>query len=95
MRLIAIEKELCPLMLGEKEVLLTEQSKAIYDLYLKGYIREIHQKEDSSEVILIMECLSQREATSLLAKLPLVRTGKASFDLTIIKPYEGYKLLWE
>lgn len=92
MRLLAIENELCPLMLGE-EILLTEQSKAIYALYLHGYIREMNQKENSKEMILVMECLTKREAEHFLAKLPLVRAGKSTFDTFVLEPYSGFKEL--
>ena len=93
MRILAIENELCPLMLGEKEVLLAEQRKAMYALYLHGYIREINQREDSNEVILLMECVSKREAENYLAKLPLVRSGKSTFDIVVMEPYEGFREL--
>ena len=93
MRILAIETELCPLMLGEKEVLLAEQRKAMYALYLHGYIREINQREDSNEVILLMECVSKREAENYLAKLPLVRSGKSTFDIVVMEPYEGFREL--
>lgn len=93
MRILAIENELCPLMLGEKEVLLAEQRKAMYALYLHGYIREINQKEGSNEVILLMECVSKREAENYLAKLPLVRSGKSTFDIVVMDPYEGFREL--
>ena len=93
MRILAIENELCPLMLGEKEVLLAEQRKAMYALYLHGYVREINQKEDSNGVILLMECVSKREAENYLAKLPLVRSGKSTFDIVVLEPYEGFREL--
>ncbi len=93
MRILAIENELCPLMLGEKEVLLAEQRKAMYALYLHGYIREINQRENSNEVILLMECVSKREAENYLAKLPLVRSGKSTFDIVVMDPYEGFREL--
>jgi hypothetical protein len=93
MRILAIENELCPLMLGEKEVLLAEQRKAMYALYLHGYIREINQKENSNEVILLLECISKREAENYLAKLPLVRSGKSTFDIIVLDPYEGFREL--
>lgn len=93
MRFLAIENEVCPMMLGEKEVLLSEQSKALHEYYLQDYIRDIHQKSDSTETILIMECISKREAESLLKKLPLVRAGKVTFDVIPFGPYEGFKYL--
>jgi len=93
MRILAIENELCPLMLGEKEVLLSEQRKAMYALYLHGYIREMNQKENSNEMILIMECVSKREAENFLAKLPLVRSGKSTFDIVVMEPYDGFREL--
>lgn len=93
MKILAIENELCPLMLEEKEVLLSEQRKAMYALYLQGYIREMNQKENSNEMILIMDCVSKREAENYLAKLPLVRSGKSTFDIYVMAPYEGFKEL--
>ena len=92
MKILAIENELCPLMLGE-EVLLAEQRKAMYALYLHGYIREMNQKENSNEMILIMECVSKREAENYLAKLPLVRGGKSTFNIFVMEPYTGFKEL--
>jgi len=91
MKILAVETELCPLMLEEKEVLLSEQRKAIYALYLHGYIREMNQKEDSSELVLIMDCVSKREAENYLAKLPLVRSGKSTFEIQVLEPYDGFK----
>lgn len=91
MKILAIENELCPLMLEEKEVLLSEQRKAMYALYLHGYIREMNQKENSNEMILIMDCVSRREAENYLAKLPLVRSGKSTFEIQVLRPYDGFK----
>ncbi|MBN2796008.1 MAG: hypothetical protein JXR88_11420 [Clostridia bacterium] len=90
MKLLARENELCPLMLGE-EILLSEQRKAMYDLYLYGYIREMYEKEGSNEMILIMECSSKRECENYLAKLPLVRAGKSTFNIEVLSPYRGFK----
>lgn len=90
MRLLAIENEIRPLMLGE-EVVQKEQVRALYNLYLKGYVREITQKMGTNDVILTMECLTKREAESVLASLPLVRVGKSTFELHFLEPYQGFK----
>lgn len=90
MRFIAIEKSLCPLMLGE-EVLQEQQAKQIYDLYLKNYILEMNCIEDSQEIVLKMEAISKREALAILSKLPLVRAGKSTFELIEIQPYSGFE----
>ena len=90
MKLIAKEIHLCPLMLGE-EVLNIQQAKTIYDYYLKGFISEVHNIEETSEVVVKMDCLTRREAESLLSKLPLVRAGKSTFEIFEIKPYKGFE----
>ncbi len=89
MKILAIENELCPLILGEKEILLSGQMKAIHDLYLSGKIREYYQKDSSNLLVLVLECISLREAENYLAKLPLVRAGKSTFDLFALEPYRG------
>lgn len=90
MKLVAKEIHLCPLMLGE-EALEQQQAKVIYDYYVKGYIYEMHHMEDTTNVLLKMDCLTRREAENLLGKLPLVRAGKSTFELFEIKPYKGFE----
>ncbi len=90
MKILARENELCPLILSEKEILLSGQMKAIHDLHIQGKIREIYQNGSSNLVILVLECISLREAENYLAKLPLVRAGKSTFDMSILEPYRGY-----
>lgn len=90
MKILATENELCPLILGEKEILLTEQIKSVHNLYLKGIVRELYQSKDSNLMIIVLECISYREAESYLAKLPLVRAGKSTFDIKVLEPYRGY-----
>lgn len=91
MKIMAIENELCPLILGEKEILNYEQKKAIHNLYLEGYIREVFKKDESESLVIILECSSRREAEHFLAKLPLVRAGKSTFDIVILSPFDGFK----
>jgi hypothetical protein len=90
MKILAIENKLRPLMLGE-EALLGDQAKAIYALYVHGYITQMHQKENSSEAILVLDCISKREAENYLAKLPLVRAGQSTFDVYPLEPFKGFR----
>jgi len=90
MRFVAKEVHLCPLMLGE-ETLRVQQAKVIHDYYLKGMVQAVYHIDDSENVFMIMDCITKREAEVLLAKLPLVRAGKSTFEVNEIKPYRGYE----
>jgi hypothetical protein len=94
MKILAIEKEISNDYKSNKERLLCDEAKSIYQLYLNDYLREIYFNEHHN-AILILEHKSIEEAKKVLEELPLVKNGMIEFDLMELKPYTGFSRLFK
>jgi len=92
MKILAIEKELKDTSGGDIKELYKNEALAVYNLYKKGVVREIHFNQDKCAVIII-ECENIDMAKSILYNLPLVKEKLIEFELHALFPYTGYDRL--
>ena len=59
-----------------------------------GNDREMYFRPDRNEAVLILECMGQEEAQSVLATLPLVKAGLIAFEIIPLIPYNGFARLF-
>jgi len=90
MKILALEREIKGVEWDNTEKLLEQEARHIFQLYLSDSLREIYFTEDKNAV-LIMETKNKKTAKKLLDTLPLVKSGKISFEIMELKPYTGYE----
>ncbi|MCX6270573.1 MAG: hypothetical protein NTU44_05015 [Bacteroidetes bacterium] len=89
MKMIAIEHEMHEVDWNNSGAILNEEARAVYDMVLKGFIRETYFN-DEHQAVLVLECDSIEVAKHQLADLPLVKEGFITFDISVLHPYDGY-----
>lgn len=94
MRIIAIQKESPHLNKRDFVPHLRDEAIRGWELFKEGIIREMYYKDDKFEVILILECENETEATQKLSTLPLVEKGLIEFELIPLRPYHGFERLF-
>jgi hypothetical protein len=92
MKILAIEHEIENVAWDKLGDLLKEEARHVYDLYLSDSLREIYFTENKNAV-LVLEAEDKKAAIKLLDTLPLVKSGKISFEVMELKPYSGYERL--
>lgn len=90
MKILAIEKEVRGTTWEHTEKLLEQEAQHVFQLYLSDSLREIYFTEDKNAV-LILETKDKASAETLLADLPLVKSGRISFEIMELRPYTGYE----
>jgi hypothetical protein len=90
MKILAIENEIEGVEWAGLEDLLKEEAQHVFNLYLSDSLREIYFTE-SKNAILILETENKEAALKLLDALPLVKSGKITFEVMELKPYTGYE----
>jgi hypothetical protein len=95
MKILAIEKEYDGKTVEDFQPHLEAEAKQVWELYKKGFIREIYFRADQKSAILILECKNIEEAKEKLALLPLVMEGLIYFELIPLAPYPGYERLFK
>lgn len=90
MKILAIEKDVEGTDWSGSTELLEQEARQVYQHFLEGFIREIYFTEHHNAVI-ILECKSRDAAVELLNGLPLVRKKMISFEVSELRPYDGYE----
>lgn len=93
MKVLAISREIPPVDWSSLGDLLKEEARSLHALYQEGHVREFYFTPDG-EAVLILESPSTDAARSQLARLPLVRDGKITFEITELLPYNGFERLF-
>ena len=95
MKILAIEKAVPGADHGRSDtLLLQEEAKCAWRLHQSGQIRELYFRSDKDEAILVLECDTVDQATSVLSTLPLVREGLIEFEVIPLKAYPGFGRLF-
>lgn len=94
MKIIAIEKDLEGVDWKNAKEILEEEAREVYQLYLKGVIREIYFTENKNAV-LILECENKGQAIQLLDAMPLVQKKYTRFEIMELRPYSGWSRLMQ
>ncbi|NQU85365.1 MAG: superoxide dismutase [Mariniphaga sp.] len=94
MKILALEKQIKTVNWENEQETLIEEAKNVYNLFLKGHLREIYFTE-SHNAVLILECENKDIAVDLLGELPLVKNKIVEFELIELKPYTGLSRLFK
>ena len=92
MKILAVEKEIPGFKSEDFKPYLKPEAEEVLKLYQQGFIREIYFNDEHNAVI-ILECETRDQATSLIKGLPLVENGLIEFSLTELHPYTGFSRL--
>ena len=90
MKILALEREIEGVGWDNTENLLAQEAQHVFQLYLSDSLRERYFTENKN-AILIMETKDRKTAEKLLNDLPLVKSGKISFEIMELKPYTSYE----
>ena len=95
MKILALEKEVSGIADDQfTPPLLKEEAMRAWDLHQTGIIRELYFRQDRNEAVFILECKDVEEARSVLATLPLVKSGLITFEIIPLIPYDGIARLF-
>ena len=95
MKILALEKEVLGIADNRfTPPLLKEEAMRAWELHHMGIIRELYFRQDRNEAVLILECKDVEEARSMLATLPLVKSGLIAFEFIPLIPYNGFERLF-
>lgn len=94
MKILAIEKETGAGTVEGFQSLSTAEARRAWELYQQGLIRELYFRQDRTNAVLMLECADLKEASELLATLPLVREGLIEFELVPLVAYPGFERLF-
>jgi muconolactone delta-isomerase len=96
MKILALEKEVDGITDEQftPAILKTEAMRA-WSLHQQDIIRELYFRQDRNEAVLILECKDVEEAHSVLATLPLVKSGLIAFEIIPLIAYSGFSRLFE
>lgn len=95
MKIIAIEKNI-PGIEKEKftSELLKEEAKKVWEYYESGIFREMYFAKETHKAVIILECLTESDATGYLQELPLVKYKLIEFETYSLINYDGFKRLF-
>ena len=95
MKILAIEKEILDVTAEMFQLHLKDEAAKVWELHKTGIIREIYFGKEEHNAIIILECKDAEEARNILNQLPLVKEGLIDFEITVLKPYDGFERLFE
>ena len=90
MRILAIEKEIRPLVGASAQEILRNEAACVWALKKREVIRDIWFTRRKKRAVIMLECDSELKAERHLASLPLVRKGFIAFEVLTLKPYDGF-----
>jgi hypothetical protein len=73
MKILAMEKVVPNIKVGQFTENLREGARRVWQLYQDGVIRELYFRKDKSDAVLILECSNIYEASRVLNDLPFVK----------------------
>lgn len=72
----------------------TEEANVAWQLHTEGVLRSVHICPDRPGSVIILECQSLSDAEAALARLPMVKDGLITFDVSRMIPYTGWAALF-
>jgi hypothetical protein len=73
-----------------------EQARSVWERYEIDQVREFYLRADHQPgAVLILECDDVTEAERLVATLPLAEAGLLDFELIPLRPFMGFRELFE
>jgi len=78
----------------EKEQLLKQEAKVLWNLQKNGIIRNIWFTRNTREAILIIEADDTIRTNEIIDTFPLVKEGLITYDIVELVAYDGYERLF-
>ncbi len=73
-----------------------EEARTMWERYEIDQVREFYLRADHQPgVVLVFECDDVSEAERLVAALPMVEAGLLDFEVIPLRPYVGFRELFE
>ena len=73
-----------------------EQARSVWERYEIGQVREFYLRADHQPgAVLVLECDDVTEAERLVAALPMAKAGLLDFELIPVRPFMGFRRLFE
>ena len=73
-----------------------EQARSVWERYEIDQVREFYLRADHQPgAVLILECDDVTEADRLVATLPMAEAGLLDFELIPLRPFMGFRELFE
>jgi ribosomal protein S8 len=95
MKILALEKELDNARTIDFRKNAKAEAKALWQLYIKGIVSEFYFRKEKNLAVLVLEVKNKQTAKRVLSKLPYVSKKLIEFELIPLKPYPGFKRLFE
>ncbi len=74
--------------------LLRSEARRVWDLYMKGIVREIYFRPDTKEAVLVFEAKDARAVRTAMKALPLAESGAMTYEVIALEPYDGFSRLF-
>ncbi len=73
-----------------------EQARSVWESYEVDQVREFYLRADHRPgAVLVLECDEVTEAERLVADLPMAKAGLVDFELIPLRPFMGFRQLFE
>jgi len=95
MKILALEKELNKTHTSDFKKYAKAEARALWQLYIKGMVREFYFRGDKNLAVLILEVKNKLKAKEVLNKLSFVSKKLIEFELIPLKPYPGFQRLFK
>jgi hypothetical protein len=79
---------------GEVVLHAAEEMRALWQLYRDGVVREMYMPGQQPGAVLVLETPAIQDAEAALASLPLVTAGVIEFELTELRPFAAFSVLF-
>ena len=94
MKILAIEHELLAATTEQFHQYAVDEARRVWELTQADIIREAYFRVDLNEAILVLECISLKQAEEMLSTLPFVQNKLIHFELIPLRAYPGFERLF-
>jgi muconolactone delta-isomerase len=94
MQILALSRRLPGTTADQLAALAADEAGLAHELVVQGIVRSIHMCPERPGSMLVLECADLDAARAALERLPMVRDGLITFDLSRMLPYTGYAALF-
>jgi muconolactone delta-isomerase len=94
MQILALSRRLPGTTPEQLAALAADEARVAHELLVQGLVRSIHMCPERPGSMVVLECADLDAARAALQRLPMVRDGLITFDLSRMLPYTGYEALF-
>jgi len=74
---------------------LVDELKASWELYRSDVLREAYATQSPGRIAFVLEAQDAAHAAQILGRLPLVAAGCFTIDITELRPFGNWSLLFQ